>query len=310
MTPGDTCVVIPTFNAIEHLKQTLRSLEQQRPDCTSFEVAVVDDGSSDRTAEYLRSYSGPLTLIPALLSENRGRSAARNHGAAASRRSLLIFLDGDIVVRNDFVAQHSSFHDGSAKAVIGDYNSSDDLGRRSYRRYLAARGVARFAGKVVPPHHLLSGNVSLPADVFRSVGGFDEALVSYGEDIDFGMRLGRAGVHLLYSPDIPGIHLHLRSLEDTLAVFTKYGRETIPELVQRYPELLATWRLGKPSRFADTCLQAVASVRMLFRFIKAVTRAFEPVWVPAIFYSYLNYTSYRAGYLQSRSGSARLYQEL
>jgi glycosyltransferase involved in cell wall biosynthesis len=85
-------VVIPTFNRVDLLKQALKSVFAQQ--FTSYEVIVVDDGSTDSTLAFLHSLQPKLTFF---VQPNCGPSAARNLGASRARGSYLAFLDSDDV---------------------------------------------------------------------------------------------------------------------------------------------------------------------------------------------------------------------
>src|SRR5687768_3446883 len=85
-------VVIPAYNGEVFLEQAIQSaLEQTWPRA---EVVVVDDGSTDRSAEIAASY--PVKLVR---QENRGVAAARNRGIDEARGDLLSFLDQDDIFR-------------------------------------------------------------------------------------------------------------------------------------------------------------------------------------------------------------------
>jgi glycosyltransferase involved in cell wall biosynthesis len=83
-------VVVPTFNRLPHLQRALDTVWKQT--FADYEVIVVDDGSSDGTAEWLATQTDRLRY---LLQENKGPGAARNAGAAAARGDYIAFLDSD-----------------------------------------------------------------------------------------------------------------------------------------------------------------------------------------------------------------------
>ncbi|WP_320174985.1 glycosyltransferase [Maridesulfovibrio sp.] len=84
-------VIIPTYNRAERICRAVDSVLAQK--FTDFECLVVDDGSTDDTAERLAGYDDPRLKI--LRQENRGVSAARNYGIAASSGDLIALLDSD-----------------------------------------------------------------------------------------------------------------------------------------------------------------------------------------------------------------------
>jgi glycosyltransferase involved in cell wall biosynthesis len=86
-------VIIPAFNRAHLIGETIESVLAQT--FREFELIVVDDGSTDRTAEVVRSYDGPIRYR---FQPNQGRSSARNAGYAASRGEYICFLDSDDVL--------------------------------------------------------------------------------------------------------------------------------------------------------------------------------------------------------------------
>ena len=87
-------VVLPVFNREQRIAQAIDSVLAQ--DFDDFELIVVDDGSTDRTAEVARSYGDPRIRI-VTQDRNRGSNAARNAGIEAARAPLIAFLDSDDV---------------------------------------------------------------------------------------------------------------------------------------------------------------------------------------------------------------------
>lgn len=98
-------VIIPTFNKLSRLRLTLLSLEKQKFGMDSFEVVVIDDGSTDGTAQYCMEYKGRLNLRVFTIS-NSGRSTARNEGVYRSFGKWIIFVDDDLVLNDYFTYYH------------------------------------------------------------------------------------------------------------------------------------------------------------------------------------------------------------
>src|SRR5437870_11720 len=90
VTSGFVSVIIPNYNYAHYVSQAIDSvLAQTYP---HREVIVINDGSTDNSAEVLRSYGDSIRWID---QENRGQSVARNRGIEESRGDLVAFLDGD-----------------------------------------------------------------------------------------------------------------------------------------------------------------------------------------------------------------------
>ena len=86
-------IIIPTFNRAEFLKGTIKSVLQQ--DFQDFELLVIDDGSTDHTAEVVRCLQSLDGKIKYYLKKNEERGAARNYGISIASGDYLVFLDSD-----------------------------------------------------------------------------------------------------------------------------------------------------------------------------------------------------------------------
>ena len=88
--PALVSIIVPCYNAERFLIETLESAFSQTYPST--EVVAIDDGSTDRTAEIIRSYGN---RVRAEFGPNRGASAARNRGTALARGEFIQYLDAD-----------------------------------------------------------------------------------------------------------------------------------------------------------------------------------------------------------------------
>ncbi|MGH6726912.1 MAG: glycosyltransferase, partial [Pseudolabrys sp.] len=100
-------VIVTTYNRADALAAVLRSLSRQSDQ--DFEVVVADDGSTAATGELVEACKGKFgRRLEHIWHEDRGFRAAeiRNRAILAARGAYCIFLDGDCIVRADFVAAH------------------------------------------------------------------------------------------------------------------------------------------------------------------------------------------------------------
>ena len=94
-------VILPAYNCESYLTQTLESvLSQLTDDC---ELIVVDDGSSDATAEILKQYEGVKENLQIAYRDHAGVSGARNHGLDMARGEYVAFLDCDDCLEQGFL---------------------------------------------------------------------------------------------------------------------------------------------------------------------------------------------------------------
>src|SRR2546428_1651542 len=100
----DLSVIVPTYDQADLLRESLRSLLDQKLPKEAYEIVVVDDGSTDHTSAVLREFGAPIRTVQ--LPVNRGRSAARNEGIRRASGQLVTFVASDIIVRQDFLTWH------------------------------------------------------------------------------------------------------------------------------------------------------------------------------------------------------------
>jgi GT2 family glycosyltransferase len=190
-------VVIPAYNRGDLLAVTLESLARQRPDSPDYEVHVADDGSDEDLASVVASAQGLDIHYHRREHDRFGAGQARNLGAAAATGDVLVFLDSDCVVEPGFVLGHAVWHTapedtvvigGRTRAIMGSGDEFADYRKRMRRRTAGLQHGSEVFRSFV------TANVSLPLDLFRELGGFDERFHRWGgEDTDLGWRLWNKG---------------------------------------------------------------------------------------------------------------------
>lgn len=202
-------VIIPAFNAEKTIAQTLRALESQTLPFEEWQAIVVDDGSTDATANLVASFHWARSvLIP-----HRGAAAARNRGAALASGEILLFTDADCEPQSDWIEEMlTPFTDLNIVGAKGTY--------RTRARGMTARFVQleyeekyermRRAEQI---DFIDTYSAAYRRDVFLSNGGFDESFPTASvEDQEFSFRLARRGYRLVFVPSAIVFHRHDASL--------------------------------------------------------------------------------------------------
>jgi glycosyltransferase involved in cell wall biosynthesis len=174
-------VVVPARDAERTLGETLESVLAQT--YAPFEVLVVDDASTDRTAVVAAGFDGVRVVVGA----GRGASAARNLGVRASNGELLAFVDADDTVPLTKLADQAGFL--AAHPEVGCVLGRQELlvEREALPAWLERDTVFGDVGGVP----LMS--MVLRRSAFELVGGFDESL-RIAEDRDLLVRLRARGI--------------------------------------------------------------------------------------------------------------------
>lgn len=205
--PPLVTVVICTFNRAELLRGAVLSVAEQRCD-VPFEIVVVDNGSTDDTAETLRELSAgslPAPLRP-VVETSRGVSHARNRGVAEARGEWIAFFDDDQVAEPEWLGELLAIaQERDVRCAGGRVRLllDDEQLRRLPRE---CRGLLGESAPVDQPRPydrdmmFGTGNLLVHRDVFAAVGVFDTSLVEGGEDTDLFRRIEAAGFASWYTP--------------------------------------------------------------------------------------------------------------
>lgn len=138
-------VVVPAYNAEKYIEETLLCLQSQT--LRSIEVLVVDDGSTDDTAQLVRDFAAKDARFRLLQQENAGVSAARNHGLSEASGTYILFLDSDDVLTEDALrAFCEALDETGADAAIGRLQSFGAVAEK-YNGYADALAKCRTIDK-------------------------------------------------------------------------------------------------------------------------------------------------------------------
>jgi len=211
-------VVIPTFNRRTDLQRVLAALRRQRTAVAGeVELVVVDDGSTDGTAKWLKSERGHSDVIT-ISQRNSGPAAARNRGAAAARGEILLFLGDDTEPADGWLLSHLEEHrlfgvSHQPLAVVG-YTGFPTDHDSPFCRFINEYGAQFGYGLIqdpgeVPFNFFYTSNVSIPRRFFTDLGGFREDFAAAAwEDIEFAYRAAQEGLNLRYQPRARTVHHH------------------------------------------------------------------------------------------------------
>jgi glycosyltransferase involved in cell wall biosynthesis len=235
-------VIIPTFNRAEKLRVCLDALGRQTQSGSDFEVVVVDDGCSDRTAEMLDRMSTGFALH-VVRQENQGYGPARNHGAEIASGRYLLFLDDDILASPELVAEHLRVQREHGGAVAVAPKLLPDRGRLPRARAKSRLEYYRqLAGRPTTFRDCWTGNLSVPRSMFSAVGGFAVDLPRE-VDTELAYRLQAEGVPLVFAPRAVAIDDDPETLKERLADAELRGATAV-ELWRRHPPMIVGSALG------------------------------------------------------------------
>lgn len=213
-------VVVPVRNGERTLKDCLASLRALNFPPEHREIIVVDNGSTDRTAEIIDD-----ARVRGLHEPRRGPSFARNAGILASRGEIVAFTDADCVVSRAWLGRliapfEASKVGGVAGEIVG-YPARTAAERYAARiRHLSPQKYLR---RPILPFAVFA-NLAFRRDVFDRIGLLDEAMTA-GESTEFCTRFRRTSqLELVYAPEAVVFHRHRRTAAELFRQQWNYGR--------------------------------------------------------------------------------------
>jgi len=184
----------------------VESLRASMPRGVSYEVVLVDDGSTDGTRDWLAGLGAPFRVV--LNERNLGFGAATNRGAAAARGRVLALLNNDLVLARGWLRPmlRALYSLGPGAGVVGNIQLNaatlevDHAGiyfNRKCKPEHDRREPGRAAALLFPVRTMpavTGACVLVRRDTWERLGGFDEAFINGCEDIDLCFRAGAAGL--------------------------------------------------------------------------------------------------------------------
>jgi glycosyltransferase involved in cell wall biosynthesis len=239
-------IIIPSHNRSSSLRRGLDALHSQTYPLELISVIVVADSCIDDTLAMLQDYKAPFKL-QAIEVNCRNAAIARNTGAAAATGQLLLFLDDDIEAQPPLVESHVRVHrERPGSAVMGPYPPKLQGGTRFFDVEVRSWWEDKFYQMSREDHRftyqdLFSGNLSLDAELFARLDGFDSTFGNAHEDYEFGVRLLKANVPFAVARDAVGYHYEheTNNLDRSFRRSRKEGRSDVL-LGRRHPELRPT----------------------------------------------------------------------
>jgi GT2 family glycosyltransferase len=221
-------IIILSFNTKELLRSSLASVYKHLSE--AFEVIIVDNNSHDDSVAMIKKEFPKVHVIEN--KENVGFAKGVNLGANRAEGDYLLFLNSDAELMDDHVFKMVAYMKEHTKAGVVGGNLLEQAGRtsRSYGDFYTLQAVASLlfggAKKQASPsgtHPKLvdwvsGGYMLVRADIFRSLGGFDEAFFMYIEDMELCYRMKKEGFQVYFFPEAKAKHVGQGSSNRTFAI--------------------------------------------------------------------------------------------
>lgn len=263
-------VILVNWNAVDVTLDCIESIQRARHPEVS--IIVVDNGSSDDSAEKIKKRYSSVVLIQN--HENRGFCAANNQAISYALRNGFEVI---VILNNDTIVERNFFHNSLSR--MSEANA-DVLAPAIYfaehpTRYWFVLGRANlWSGLFSNPFHKKEEGMVGPMDstefavgccflakseVFRNIGGFDENLFMYFEDIDWSLRVRQAGFEILLEPKAKVYH------------WVSFSGNKAAKLRRFYMTRNHLWILRRYSKWYHRLVwQPLVPIRSLYRTAKLI----------------------------------------
>ena len=222
-------IIIPTYERPERLAVCLKSLGRLDYPRERFEVIVVDDGSRQAPENVIAEFYGDFD-VRLLTQIHAGPATARNTGAAQAKGEFLAFTDDDCEPAADWLQTLAQRFAETPNCAIGG-RALNGLPGNPFST--ASQMLIDYLYNYCNSNHrrarfLASNNLALPAERFRTIGGFDTNFpCAAGEDRELCDRWRHHGYGMIYAPEVVVQHSHFLRYQSFCKQHFNYGRAAL-----------------------------------------------------------------------------------
>lgn len=273
-------IVIPAYNAAKFLPEVIQSVLNQS--YQNWELLVIDDGSTDNTAELVNEYSEQDSRVHLISKENGGVSVARNLGAQLAKGELIAFLDSDDLWLEDKISAHVSYMTSHPQVGVsfGRVELIETDGKTTNKLTDNIVDTLQPQDLFYSNPTVTTSNLVIRKSVFQMLNGFDESM-QYNEDIDLLFRLAIQDsweiksidqVLVQYRLHSSGLSSTLMKMEEGWVILMNKARQKAPQLVDKH------YNAAKAAQLQYLARQTLRLNMSAFLGVRFVNRALASNW--------------------------------
>ncbi|MEW5844078.1 MAG: glycosyltransferase [Bacteroidota bacterium] len=245
-TSYSASVIIPAYNKVEFTQKCLETIYSVNNGRDDFEVIVVNNASSDETEKFLTSACKEYHDLKVVNNKtNKGFAGACNAGAAAAEGKVLVFLNNDTMVQENWLSyginrlvMDESIGIVGSKLLYPDrtiqhsgveylLNVHPEYPLWPVHRYLGLKEDDPLVNQPGFVEAVTGACLFISSDLFKSVHGFEEEYVMYFEDLDLCFKILQAGKKIYYEPKSVVIHFEGKSTPDEALRYKMSGSAAV-----------------------------------------------------------------------------------
>lgn len=231
-------IIIPVYNRPDEVDELLESLTHQTVE--DFEVVIVEDGSKVPCRDVCEKYEAKLD-IQYFAKPNSGPGQSRNYGVERAKGEYVLILDSDVVLPEGYIAAVSAELErepadafGGPDSAHSSFTDTQKAISYSMTSFFTTGGI-RGGKKKLDKFYPRSFNMGVRRDVYERLGGFSK--MRFGEDIDFSIRIFKAGCRCRLFPEAWVWHKRRTDQKKFFRQVYNSGIARI-NLYKKYPESL------------------------------------------------------------------------
>lgn len=267
-------VIIPTYNSEKTIEKCIRALLNQSYPKNEYEIIVVDDGSTDRTADVIPKFK----RVKLIEQKHRGPAVARNLGVKNSKGQIILFTDADCIPDKKWI-----------KNMVEPFDDKEVIGvSGTYKTFNKSSLIARFAGYEIEERHkklekqkyidfIGTFSAAFRKNIFLKSKGFDETFTtSSGEDPELSFRIEKYG-KMVFQPNAFVYHFHPNTLFKFLRQKFLRGYWRV-FLYKKHKHKLFKHSYTPKSLFIEEGLIGIASLLLLLSFFDLVSLVYPVIF--------------------------------
>lgn len=255
-------IVVPVYNRPDETAELIESLSRQT--MTDYELIVVEDGSDVKCDHVCQQWKDKMN-ITYLEKDNSGPGPSRNYGAQHAKGQYIIILDSDVVLPENYLKAIDNELNanpcdafGGPDAAHPDFTNVQKAISYSMTSFFTTGGI-RGGKKKLDRFYPRSFNMGIAKNVYEQLGGYAD--MRFGEDIDFSLRIYKAGLKCRLFPDAWVWHKRRTDFRKFWKQVFNSGIARI-NLQQRHPGSLKAVHLMPAVFTLGTALLATAAITL------------------------------------------------
>jgi GT2 family glycosyltransferase len=237
-------IIVLTFNQYKLTKQFIESLKKHTPE--EYELIFVDNGSKDKTKEYLDEFRANNTNVKLIFNNsNLGFAKANNQGIRVATGEYVILLNNDVILTDNWLERMIACAQSSPQIGVVGPSTNNATGQQviNYKIGLNESEIQKFAylhamkeaGNWFEVHRVIGFCMLIKKEVIDKIGMLDERFGPGGfEDYDFCLRVKQAGYKIMVASDIYIYHIGGKGYSDNNLDYDKLRQKNVSIFIEKW----------------------------------------------------------------------------